>query len=284
MSKPVLVFGSAHSGTSWLSELMARPRGYRLLFEPEHETHVPQGHLLADIWMTQPGDVDPARRFLRRLLSNRVDNDWIAQCSYRKLKMHLWPFLVRQIVIKFVRCNLGMSILCKEFDVQAVYVRRNPYDTLFSQYRVRFPWLFDLSKFAANDILHMELQNRYGIDIREEAFSDWEKLAVRWSLENIFVEDYFGERLLHGNIRFVEYERLRGDVESCASLFNGLGLKISDNFEKLVVKPSSKTHPKSMIRNPNGFRSSSKPELPADAKRQIDTILQRFGRENLIYE
>lgn len=263
---------------------MARPRGYRLLFEPEHETHVPQGHLLADIWMTQPGDVDPARRFLRRLLSNRVDNDWIAQCSYRKLKMHLWPFLVRQIVIKFVRCNLGMSILCKEFDVQAVYVRRNPYDTLFSQYRVRFPWLFDLSKFAANDILHMELQNRYGIDIREEAFSDWEKLAVRWSLENIFVEDYFGERLLHGNIRFVEYERLRGDVESCASLFNGLGLKISDNFEKLVVKPSSKTHPKSMIRNPNGFRSSSKPELPADAKRQIDTILQRFGRENLIYE
>jgi hypothetical protein len=130
----------------------------------------------------------------------------------------------------------------------------------------------------------MELQNRYGIDIREEAFSDWEKLAVRWSLENIFVEDYFGERLLHGNIRFVEYERLRGDVESCASLFNGLGLKISDNFEKLVVKPSSKTHPKSMIRNPNGFRSSSKPELPADAKRQIDTILQRFGRENLIYE
>jgi hypothetical protein len=284
MSKPVLVFGSARSGTSWLSELMARPRGYRLLFEPEHETHVPQGHLLADIWMTQPGDVDPARRFLRRLLSNRVDNDWIAQCSYRKLKMHLWPFLVRQIVIKFVRCNLGMSILCKEFDVQAVYVRRNPYDTLFSQYRVRFPWLFDLSKFAANDILHMELQNRYGIDIREEAFSDWEKLAVRWSLENIFVEDYFGERLLHGNIRFVEYERLRGDVESCASLFNGLGLKISDNFEKLVVKPSSKTHPKSMIRNPNGFRSSSKPELPADAKRQIDTILQRFGRENLIYE
>lgn len=284
MSKPVLVFGSARSGTSWLSELMARPRGYRLLFEPEHETHVPQGHLLADIWMTQPGDVDPARRFLRRLLSNRVDNDLIAQCSYRKLKMHLWPFLVRQIVIKFVRCNLGMSILCKEFDVQAVYVRRNPYDTLFSQYRVRFPWLFDLSKFAANDILHMELQNRYGIDIREEAFSDWEKLAVRWSLENIFVEDYFGERLLHGNIRFVEYERLRGDVESCASLFNGLGLKISDNFEKLVVKPSSKTHPKSMIRNPNGFRSSSKPELPADAKRQIDTILQRFGRENLIYE
>lgn len=284
MSKPALVFGSARSGTSWLSELMARPRGYRLLFEPEHETHVPQGHLLADVWMKQPCDVDPARGFMKLLLSNRVDNDWIAQCSYRKFKMHLWPFLVRQIIIKFVRCNLGMFMLCEKFDVQAVYVRRNPYDTLFSQYRVRFPWLFDLSKFTENDSLCREIQSRYAVDIKGESFGDWEKLAIRWSIENIFVEDYFSGRLRGGKIRFVEYEHLRGDVESCTTLFMELGLKIPDDFEELIARPSSKTHPKSVIRSPNGFRSSRKPEFPADGKGQIDSILRRFGRANLTYE
>lgn len=281
MNKPVLVFGSARSGTSWLSELMAKPRGYRLLFEPEHEYHVPQGHLLADVWMRQSTDVDPARPFIKRLLVNRIDNDWIAQNSYRKFKLHLWPFLVRQIIVKFVRCNLSMAILSEEFDVHAVHIRRHPYDTLFSQYRVRFPWLFDLSKFAASDSLCTEISHRYGVDVRNESFTNWEKLAIRWAIENIFVEDYFGPRL-RDKISFVQYEHVRGNVEECAALLKALRLQIPDDFERLIAKPSSKTHPRSVFRsNHAGQQRYGPSDLPGDARKEVDGILRRFNRDDL---
>lgn len=284
MSKPVLVFGSARSGTSWLSELMAKPRGYKLLFEPEHEDHVPQGHLLADVWMRQSEDMGQARPFIKRLLANRVDNDWIAQNSYRKFKMHLWPFLVRQIVVKFVRCNLSMALLAEEFNVRAVYLRRNPYDTIFSQNRVRFPWLFNLNKFATNDLLFEEILRRYGIDIRKESFTNWETLALRWCIENVFVEDYFGFRI-SGKISFVQYEKLRGNAEACSELFRDLGLKIPDNFEKLIGRPSSKTHPRSVIRkNSSNHQSDAAIGLSQEARKEINGILHRFGRHELVVE
>lgn len=284
MNKPILVFGSARSGTSWLSELMAKPRGYRLLFEPEHEEHVPQGHLLADVWMKQVEDIGQARSFIKRFLANRVDNDWIGQNSHRKFKMHLWPFLVRQIIVKFVRCNLSMVLMAEQFDVRVVYLRRHPYDTIFSQSRVHFPWLFDLKKFAANDLLCEEIMLRYGVDIRNESFTNWERLALRWSIENIFIEDYFGGRL-SGNITYVQYENLVENAVACAALFRNLGLMIPDNFERLIGRPSSKTHPKSAIRTNQGTtRVEASGGLSRDVRREIAGVFQRFGRHEFVEE
>src|SRR4030095_14156028 len=165
MKDIILVFGSGRSGTSWLSETMARPRGYRLLFEPEHEAHVPEGRLLAD-QLLLPGETHPeADKFLKKVFNNRIDNDWIAQHSYRKYKMHLWPFLVKKKIIKFVRCNLAMHYMAHKFQLPAVYIRRDPYTTIYSQRRVSFPWLTDLSKFASNDKISSKIKTISNSDL-----------------------------------------------------------------------------------------------------------------------
>lgn len=51
--KHVIVLGSARSGTSWLSENLAKPYRYRMLFEPEHDERTTKGHALTDRYFTE---------------------------------------------------------------------------------------------------------------------------------------------------------------------------------------------------------------------------------------
>ena len=109
--KHIVILGSARSGTSWLSELMALQHRYRMLFEPEHEFNTENGKLICDRYLLKAHVSDAINDYLKRVFSNRVDSDWIAQLSNRKWKRHLWPFIPKKYVIKFVRCNLAAHYL-----------------------------------------------------------------------------------------------------------------------------------------------------------------------------
>lgn len=50
-NKHIIITGSARSGTSWLSEIIARQFRYRMLFEPDHEFNTTKGILIADQWL-----------------------------------------------------------------------------------------------------------------------------------------------------------------------------------------------------------------------------------------
>src|SRR5690606_27664684 len=152
-NKHVIVVGSARSGTSWLSETLAQPFRYRMLFEPDQETRTKRGHLLCDTWLTSKADSSEAYTYLKTVFKNRVDCDWIAQNSNRKFKRHLWPFVPKKFIIKFVRCNLSAHYINAEFDIPLIHIIRNPYDTIRSQQQVKFPWLYDLSHFAKQEKL-----------------------------------------------------------------------------------------------------------------------------------
>jgi len=136
-NKHIIVVGSARSGTSWLSETLAQPYRYRMLFEPEEETRTKNGYLLCDQWFTEPSDSAEAYAYLRRVFKNRVDCDWIAQNSNRKWKRHLWPFVPKQFIIKFVRCNLSAQYMNTIFNIPVIHIIRNPYDVIQSHQRAK---------------------------------------------------------------------------------------------------------------------------------------------------
>ena len=70
-NKHAVVLGSARSGTSWLSENLAKPLRYRMLFEPEHDDNTSQGHLLTDKLFIDRGEVPKkAYKYLHRVLKN----------------------------------------------------------------------------------------------------------------------------------------------------------------------------------------------------------------------
>ena len=270
-NKHVVVVGSARSGTSWLSETLAQPFRYRMLFEPEQETRTKEGYLLCDKWLTVEEASPQANYYLKRVFKNRVDCDWIAQNSNRQWKRHLWPFIPKQFIIKFVRFNLSATYLYQQFGIPVIHIIRNPYDVIRSQQQVQFPWLYDLSYFVSQDRLVQLVQNHVDFDIRAyKTLTPVETLALRWCLENVvpleFLEPYTGK------MKVVRYEELTQDMNLFYDLCDCFNLEPVANLQAYYKQPSSKTHPDSALVT-TAFK---KPVLSSDDLSQINTILAIF--------
>ncbi|WP_053977512.1 sulfotransferase domain-containing protein [Mangrovimonas xylaniphaga] len=245
--KHLIVVGSARSGTSWLSETLAQQRRYRMLFEPEHDTRTKDGILLCDQWISKKEDYKAATRYLRRILNNRVDCDWIAQHSNRSFKRHLWPFVPKKYIIKFVRGNLMAKYIHAHFGVPVIHLIRNPYDVLQSQKRANFPWLINLEYFVQQEHLVAMIQERFNFDIRTyKSLSYIECLSLRWCIENVIPleVDAYGSK----QISVVRYEDLITDMGLFYTLCQQYAIRPIDDLERFYKLPSSKTHKKSAVR------------------------------------
>ena len=239
----IVILGSARSGTSWLSEIIALQHRYRILFEPEHEFNTEKGKLICDRYLTGSSASNNIKNYFKRVFSNRVDSDWIAQLSNRKWKRHLWPFIPKKFVIKFVRCNLAVSYMTDEFKIPILFIVRNPYDVIASQRRIKFPWLYDLTWFKSQDVLCEVIKINYNYDLRKaKELSDFEKLCLRWCIENsvpFLNKDQ--------NFELLKYETVKGNIEVYLNLCKKYGLKPLSNIKTVFNQPSSKTHKKSEI-------------------------------------
>lgn len=269
--KHVIIVGSARSGTSWLCELLARPRRYRLLFEPEHEFNTKSGHQLCDRWIDGAKDAGKGQNYLKRVFLNRVNNNWIAQHSNRKWKRHLWPFVPKRFIIKFVRCNLAASYMNKVFHIPVVHIVRNPYDVIESQERVRFPWLYDLSRFEKDIKLVAFTKERYNFDLTNiDLQSNIEKLALRWCLENIVALEIQKNR--NPDYRIIKFEELRNDKNVYLNLCKDLDFDTISNIDTVYDRPSSKSHPRGLKGTKIKEATLNESELES-----ISVILQTFG-------
>jgi len=273
-NKHLIIVGSARSGTSWLAETIAAQHRYRLLFEPEHEFNTKQGKLICDKNITPQNASPQIEKYLSKVFSNRIDNDWIAQCSNRKYKRHLWPLIPQKIITKFVRANLAAHYMNAHFQIPVIHLLRNPYDVLHSQQRVKFPWLYNMSHFQMQEELVDLVFSKFAIDLKDlHKYSEIEILAVRWCLENLIplqVKDPYPFKA-----EIVKHEDLRNDIQIFLNLCNHFDLEpIRDLSEKYQI-PSSKTHPHSEIRG----SVLNKAKFSAQEYGKINTILDTFECE-----
>ena len=269
--KHIIIVGSARSGTSWLSETLARQHRYRMLFEPEQETRTKRGHLLCDKWMTNETISKAARHYLKRVFANRVDCNWIGQNSNRTLKRHLWPFVPKKYIIKFVRANLLAKYMNETFEIPVVHIIRNPYDVIESQSRVKFPWLIDLSLFANQQQLVLLIKDTFDFDITDyEKLSNLEILALRWCIENVIPIEVLEPYQFKSTI--IRYEDLTNDISVFYELCNTFNLEPISNLEQIYLRPSSKTHYKSKIIT----KDVEKAAFTTGQLQKINSILDAF--------
>ena len=247
-NKHVIVLGSARSGTSWISENLAKPYRYRMLFEPEHPKQTKKGKILTDQWFDDSCKPSKAAmKYFKKIFKNRVDCDWIAQNSNRKYKRHLWPFIPKKFVIKFIRLNLSARFLYDTFKIPIIFITRHPFDLIASQKRVDFPWLYDFSFFLHQDKLVSFVDKAFAYDLKYiNEKSKTEKLAVRWCLENVIPLQY--QSIPQDDFYIVKYEDLRDNIDLYKNLCTHLNFDILPDIDKEFKKPSTKTHPKSVIR------------------------------------
>jgi len=244
--KHIIIVGSARSGTSWLSETIAKQHRYRLLFEPDHEFQTPKGSLLCDKWIQDKNGFSEGYAYLKKVFANRVDSDWIAQNSNRRWKRHLWPFIPKQFVIKFVRANLLAPFMNSEFNIPVLHLIRDPFKVIASQKRVDFPWLYNMAHFTERPKLVDLVKKEYDFDFNAlPSFSSIQLLALRWCLENAIPLHH---AQLSPSYKIVRYEELKEDIGLFRSICDEFGLVPVDNLTDIYGKPSSKTHPNSSIR------------------------------------
>ena len=250
-NKHLVILGSARSGTSWLSELIARQYRYRILFEPEHEFNTKKGKQICDKLVTQKNIVRQQQLYLKDVFNNRIDNDWIAQLSNRKLKRHLWPLIPNKFIIKMVRCNLAVDYLSTI--IPTIVIIRNPYKVIESQNRVKFPWLYDLDHFAKQEEICDDLYDKFKFGLTNlKSKSHTERLMIRWCIENVqFIENKNGYDIY-------EYEDLVENLDLFSGICERYGLEPILNIEDEYKRPSSKTHPRSYIKTGSLNSSLSK--------------------------
>ncbi len=270
-NKHIIIAGSARSGTSWLAEIIAKTFRYRLLFEPDHENHVPQAkELLTDKYLSRPPEKD-LDIFLRKVFGNKLDNDWIAQNSNRKFKMHLLPFLPKKYIIKLIRSNLSIKQINAYYGIPVIFIVRNPYEVVFSQNRVKFPWLYNLSYFQSQPALVDYIKEKTTIDIRKTTFSNIEKLTLRWCIENVIPLQW--EEGFINKAEVIKYEELKGNIEKFKTLASNFNIDLHPEISTFYARPSSKTHPKSTIIKEKEFQNT----LSIEEQKAVKTILQDFG-------
>lgn len=273
-NKHIIIVGSARSGTSWLSEIIARQFRYRMLFEPEHEFNTPKGILVADQWLKSETDSPGAHRYLKNVFANRVDNDWIAQISNRKFKRHLWPFIPKKYIIKFVRANLSAKYMNESFQIPLLHIIRNPYEVLESQQRLKFPWLFNLNHFKNQPDLVALVREKFDFNIaKTDTCDNLELLTIRWCLENILPLQVF-EPYQYKH-RIVRHEELRKDLNVFLGICEEFNLKPMENIESEYARPSSKTFSGSALLNPD----KQKHKFASEEMEQINRILNIFKCE-----
>ena len=270
-NKHIAVVGSARSGTSWLSEVIARQHRYRMLFEPEHEHQTKKGILLCDKYFTEENHSREADTYFKRIFANTVDCDWIGQISNRKWKRHLWPFIPKKYVIKFVRCNLSAKYINEHFQIPLVHILRNPYDVIKSQQRVKFPWLYKLDHFVAQPHLVELIENNFGLDITDvNKYSEVELLALRWCIENVIPLELKESYQYKSEV--VKHEDLRSDISIFLNLCRKFNLEPLSNIDDEYSRPSSKAHPNGIYRNSH----SQQKALATTEVLRINHILDQF--------
>ncbi len=200
--RSLLVVGSARSGTTWLSEVLAESLHGRLLFEPLRAETVPQARTIRFGHYIDPdGGSDPAvTEILDKVVAGRIRGRWIDEYNVVRLP--------RCRVVKEIRATNLLPWIARRYPrTPVVYLLRHPVPSAWSV--AQLGWPDNLQQFVGQPSLMEGPLAALGNTIRQTAGASdpFRRLVLRWCLEN-----FVPTRLLAADqAHVVFYEQLVDD-------------------------------------------------------------------------
>lgn len=282
---PILAFivGSGRSGTTWLHDILTAHWDFRPIFEPLNPLQVKQAREFSGLYLTA-GDPHPQlKHYLDKVCYGRTDDAWIRwvhmgidqqtpdsrrllQFVYNLPKVRFWA---RHRVVKFIQANLMVSWLQEHYTCPVIYLIRNPYAVVASQFRMGWDTKVDVFMRQGN-LLRDYLQPHAGYI--QSVHDDMGRLAVLWCIQNKIIMNQLREHKVSVIAR--TYESLvENPVENITLIMQQSGYN-DDMVEVMVRRMKKRNMPHSA--SISKWRSA----LDAAQSERIREVLCEFSMED----
>lgn len=263
---PRIIAGFGRSGTTWVQDVLAESNQLRAVFEPLHPEQVRGAERYAHRCLLA-NDRDP---ILNQLLYRYFYDDYHSLwADYRIVKQRLGPKLrdfgswrnlkarvryiidskdnviqyypqrrCQQRIVKFVRANMMLSWLSKNFQPRIVYIIRHPAAVVMSQMRALADWnLTHRFEIYRSDKRLLSGLCSHVRELLFEPLEPVEAITLSWCIENTIALAQAESCGIH----VVYYENLLENGESeWSDILSALGLSVMPE-QSLIVKPSQQT-------------------------------------------
>lgn len=296
MRTPIIIAGSGRSGTTWILDVLAEANGLRTIFEPLHPQAVSGAKYYADRFIDRDVEDEVLRQFMDRVFAGELKNWWtnyrvrqdLLVPSFRDLsgfnKAKIFLDRYRQayvsynryrhnssgrIMVKFIRANLMMGWLEKNYACRSALVVRHPGAVVASKLRLGWPFEQSLARHTGDHALIEKYLYNY-MTFLEKSLSPLEAHTAIWCIQNVIPLLEF-----NGSAKpVIFYERLvEGGVSEWAELVKQLGLEKSPSYGS-VEKPSQQACRKEIDKN--SLRAWQK-HFTSTQLDKIQSVLDVFG-------
>jgi hypothetical protein len=199
--KPIVIFGEARSGSTWLAQIISAS-GYELNFEGFGSMNFSKDYKIPfkkvpEHFYIRKGEKNPYKNYIDLVMDCKLEDKFVYRGninigSPKKL-------------IKLIRASLMIDWLQDNYDFYGIFIIRNPFATINSQFQKRF--FLNLqekgltSKYPEKVINYF---NREQQDLIYKAQTAKDRLAVQWCINNRIAIDVVDKN----SIYFIKYEDL----------------------------------------------------------------------------
>jgi hypothetical protein len=298
MAAPVIIAGSGRSGTTWVLDSLAEANRCRTIFEPLHPVGVPAASRFAYQYVRPDAQAPELRAFMDRVFSGEMRSLWadyrirpdrFNPLRYNPIAIYLHIKKARQLlgkyafrndlsghIVKFIRANLMLPWLARQYGLPMVLVIRHPCAVVASRLRLTpKDWSAEkaLGRYRDNEAVYELIGERFGVDIAEP-MSAAASLGCVWCIENVLPVEWAGREAY----MVVAYENLlmRPETE-WRRVTDYLGLE-SVPGAALLGSPSQQT---SLDMHGRTFTPQHverwRTQLSAEDTAAVAEVLERFG-------
>ncbi|MCR4347315.1 MAG: sulfotransferase domain-containing protein [Sulfuricaulis sp.] len=228
MTTPVIIAGSGRSGTTWVLDSLAEANRMRTVFEPLHPVGVPAASRFAHRYIRPEAQEPELRAFMDRVFSGNMRSLWAnyrirpdrfnplrhgpipIYLHIRKSMQLLRKYVFRRdlsgLIVKFIRANLMLPWLARQYGFPIILVVRHPCAVVASRLNLSpADWSAEkaLARYRDDKSVYELIGERFGVDLAMP-MSAASALSCVWCIENVLPLEWAARE----NYGVVAYESL----------------------------------------------------------------------------
>lgn len=268
LRQTLVIAGSTRSGSTWLAEIVSAHPQAGQIFEPISPTNVREAQKIGfthNIFLEPDAEWPAGKAYLEKVFRGKVLTPWTtSQIPIAKTKK------IRFLVVKFVRANLFLGWLTKNFLVKPpALIIRHPCATIVSQ--MQKEWIPGKKILLSNPFFSSAPQLKKDC---EKFNRPEELLAIKWCMQ------YHAPLSLSAPYPFhlMTYEGLvRNGEKEISELFSSWKVPLTQESVDRLILPSKTVTSNSQIVKGRDTLSGWKSSLSSEQISRINSIVRLFN-------